>query len=152
MTMRSLFTKQNNNSQLIALENISANVMIADSDRNIIYMNKAVTEFLREAESTIQKDLPSFRVTDLIGKNIDIFHKKPEHQKHMLEALKERYNATIKVGGRMFDLVAAPVLTGAANALALALNGKTQIYACKTLTINLLPTRCPDHRPSSTSI
>ncbi len=102
-----------NKTQLKALEHISANVMIADADRNIVYMNKAVTKFLREAESTIQKDLPNFRVSDLIGQNIDIFHKNPPHQKRILEALTDSHDATIKVGGRMFDLVAGALFDDA---------------------------------------
>ncbi len=108
----SLFSTSGNASkltQLKALENISANVMIADANRNIVYMNKAVTKFLQEAESTIQKDLPSFRVSNLVGQNIDIFHKNPAHQQRMLDALTGSHTATIKVGGRMFDLVAGPL-------------------------------------------
>lgn len=92
------------------LENITANVMVADQNRNIICMNKAVMGFLEKAEATIQKDLPHFKVSELIGKNIDIFHKNPSHQKSMLDALKGQYTGTITVGGNMFDLVAAPIM------------------------------------------
>lgn len=98
-----------NKTQLKTLESISANVMIADADRNIVYMNKAVTSFLQDAESAIRKDLPDFRVSNLVGQNIDIFHKNPNHQRNMLESLRETHNASIRVGGRMFDLVAGPL-------------------------------------------
>lgn len=94
---------------LETLENISANIMIADANRNIVYMNKAVKDFLQKAESTIQKDLPNFKVSDLIGQNIDIFHKNPSHQRDLLGALSGKYNATITVGGTPFDLKAGAV-------------------------------------------
>ena len=43
-----------------ALDNVSANVMVADPNRNIIYMNDSVIATLRNAEADIQKDLPNF--------------------------------------------------------------------------------------------
>ncbi len=106
-----MLTKSNihSDAKIQTIENISANIMIADANRNIIYMNTAVRQFLQEAESTIRKDLPNFQVDNLVGKNIDVFHKNPSHQKSMLEALDKTYTTTIKVGGRLFDLVAGPI-------------------------------------------
>lgn len=54
-----------------ALEATSTNVMIADADRNIIYMNKAVTSMLSRVESELRKVLPTFNVSKLIGTNMD---------------------------------------------------------------------------------
>src|SRR5258708_13219093 len=42
----------------LATDSIAANVMVAYASITIVYMNRAVTEFLTEAESDIQKDLP----------------------------------------------------------------------------------------------
>ena len=92
-----------------ALENISTAVMVADKDLNIVYMNKAVTEFLSEAEQDIQKDLPSFRAAGLVGRNINVFHKDPQSQLSMLSTINRPHEATIEVGGRRFDLVATPI-------------------------------------------
>lgn len=94
---------------LETLNDISANIMIADANRNIVYMNRAVTGFLQKAEATIQKDFPNFKASDLIGKNIDIFHKNPAHQRGMLEALTGKHSTTITVGGTPFDLKAGAV-------------------------------------------
>src|SRR5207245_1247782 len=69
----------------------------------------ALTELLTEAEADIRKDLPRFSVATLIGSNIDVFHKHPEHQRRMLENLNATHRATIRVGGRTFDLVATPL-------------------------------------------
>jgi methyl-accepting chemotaxis protein len=93
----------------IATDLLNANVMIADADLTITYMNKAVMALLTEAESDIQKDLPRFGVAKLIGSNIDVFHKNPAHQRQMLANLNATHRATIRVGGRPFDLVATPL-------------------------------------------
>ncbi len=95
----------------IATDLLSANVMIADTDLPITYMNRAVIGLLKEAESDIQKDLPRFSVATLIGSNIDVFHKNPAHQRQMLANLNATHRATIRVGGRSFDLVATPLKT-----------------------------------------
>lgn len=88
---------------------VSSNVMVADNDLNIVYMNDAVLHMLQHAESDIKKDLPKFDANNLIGVNIDIFHKNPAHQRNMLAKLDSTYNTTIRVGGRIFDLIANPV-------------------------------------------
>lgn len=92
-----------------ALEGVTTNVMIADNERRIVYMNSAVKEMLREAEADIQKDLPSFKVDGLEGRNIDDFHKNPERQMGMLAKLTSAYTTQIHLGGRTFGLVASPV-------------------------------------------
>jgi methyl-accepting chemotaxis protein len=94
---------------LIATRVISANVMIADTDLNIVYMNEAVKTLLREAEADLKKDLPKFSVDTLIGTNIDVFHKNPSHQRQMLQSLSSVHRATIKIGKWSFDLMATPL-------------------------------------------
>ncbi|MFN4309914.1 MAG: Cache 3/Cache 2 fusion domain-containing protein, partial [Ferrovibrio sp.] len=92
------------------LENVSANVMIADENNVIVYCNAAVLKTLTLAQEDIPKDLPHFDAQNLIGKNIDIFHKNPAHQQTMLAALKDTHRARITVGGRIFDLTANPAV------------------------------------------
>ncbi len=92
-----------------ALDTVSANVMVADADRNIIYMNQAVTDTLTNAESDLRQELSNFSVSNLIGNSIDVFHKNPEHQKRMLENLTGEIVANILVGGRHMDLVVNPI-------------------------------------------
>ena len=91
--------------QTNSLNLITANVMIADVNLNIRYMNAAVMELLKEAETDLKKELPRFDFAQLIGSNIDIFHKNPSHQRNMLAALKTQHRATIWVGHRAFDLI-----------------------------------------------
>ena len=102
-----------NNKHLItkasALDFLVSNVMIADENHDIVYINNNLLDFLKEAEKHIQKDLPNFNADKLIGQNIDIFHKNPAHQRGMLDNLPPGYKTSIKVGGRIFGLAASPL-------------------------------------------
>lgn len=92
-----------------ALDVCDTNVMMADADFNIVYMNDSVQEMMKVAESDLQKDLPNFDANNLVGQNIDVFHKNPAHQRGMLEGLRDVYRGRIKVGGRTFSLIATPI-------------------------------------------
>jgi len=94
-----------------ALETATTNVMIADTDRKIIYMNKSVETMLRVAEADIRSVLPHFAVDKVIGSSMDIFHKNPMHQMKLLENLTTTYTANIVVGKRHFRLVANPIFS-----------------------------------------
>ncbi|NHH90726.1 methyl-accepting chemotaxis protein [Pseudoalteromonas sp. MB47] len=94
-----------------ALDRVATNTMIADAGNNIIYMNEAVLNMMKAAESDLRKDLPNFNSSNLIGQNIDVFHKNPAHQRNMLAKLSSTYSTEIYVGGRTFGLVANPILT-----------------------------------------
>lgn len=94
-----------------ALDNVSGNVMIANSQRTITYMNKAVMQMMRSNEDDLRKELPSFKVDNLINGSIDQFHKNPSHQAGLLENLRETYRAQIKVGSLHFALIASPIIT-----------------------------------------
>lgn len=94
---------------LEALNGTSTSLMIADADRNIIYMNKSVEAMLRRVERDLRQELPHFDVNKVIGSNIDIFHKNPAHQKSLLERLQSPYESQIQVGALYFRLTASPI-------------------------------------------
>jgi len=90
---------------------VSARIMIVDNDLNIIAANESVKRFLNTVERDIKKDLPNFSVQNLVGTNIDSFHKKPEHQRKMLAELQAPYETAISLGGHVFALRATPLIT-----------------------------------------
>jgi methyl-accepting chemotaxis protein len=106
------FAGKDQKAKLRTLDDVSANIMIADTGLNIRYMNNAVRSLLQEAESDLRKELPAFSVASLIGANIDIFHKNPQHQRGMLAKLQKPHKATIWVGHRAFDLIVTPLRDG----------------------------------------
>ena len=84
----------------MALDNCNTNVMIADNDRNITYMNKAVQTMFSRAEADVRRDLPQFQASRLMGGNIDHFHKNASMQATMLAQLRSTFNGKINLGGQ----------------------------------------------------
>lgn len=94
----------------IALDNASTGMMITDNDRNIIYCNQAVMALLTAAEANIRQSLPNFSVNQLIGSNIDMFHKVPKHQAELLKTFTNPHKVEIEFGGYHLLVTAAPVI------------------------------------------
>jgi len=57
-----------------ALDKVAINVMLADLDGNITYMNEAVTEMFRTRTDEIRKQIPQFDPTKMLGGSFDRFH------------------------------------------------------------------------------
>ncbi len=98
-----------------ALDKCSTNVMIANADNDIIYMNETVAAMMVRNANELRKVLPQFDAHQLMGKNIDVFHKNPAHQRAMLANLQTTYRTQIQVGALHFALAASPIIdaTGA---------------------------------------
>lgn len=92
-----------------ALDKCSTNVMIADPDGRIIYMNESVSQMMQNAESDIRSGLPQFSASDILGGSFDRFHKNASHQRHLLQTLSHSYRTEIKLGTRTMALTANPV-------------------------------------------
>lgn len=94
-----------------ALDNSSSSFMMADTNRNIIYMNDAIKALFGEAEADIRKSLPNFSAKELMGQSIDSFHQNPSHQAKLLDTFNSQYDVQIEVGGRYFKLIATPIMS-----------------------------------------
>ncbi len=94
----------------IALDNVSTGVMIANTERTIIYANDSVKRILKAAEEDIRKQLPTFNAEQMMGVNIDSFHKNPAHQAKLLATFTNTYVANLEVGGRFLRVTASPVI------------------------------------------
>ena len=86
-----------------------ANVMVADNDFNIVYVNESAMQMLQSNQAELQKQLPGFNASSLVGTNIDIFHKNPAHQRSMVHGLSSSFTTEIKVSGLTFGLIATPI-------------------------------------------
>jgi methyl-accepting chemotaxis protein len=93
-----------------ALDSCRTNVMVADENYNIAYVNDTMLEMLKSNENDLRKDLPNFEVAKIMGINIDDFHKNPSHQRGILDNLRATTETNLNIGGRDFDLVVSPVL------------------------------------------
>ncbi|ASN01605.1 Cache 3/Cache 2 fusion domain-containing protein [Xanthomonas citri pv. malvacearum] len=92
-----------------ALDDVSTNVMIADAERRIIYVNRPLQRMLSEMQDVLRHDLPNFDATALSTTRIDQFHRNPE-QSRLLDQLKSTHTAQIEIGGRIVQEVVSPVV------------------------------------------
>ena len=93
----------------IALDSICTGVMIADTDRNIVYANDAASAILGQSYADIRQFEPNFSVDTLLGTSIDRFHQDPAHQAQLLSALTDTYKARMILGDRSMLLTANPM-------------------------------------------
>jgi len=86
-------------------ENSPINIMFADKDLRIQYLNPASTKTLK----TIEKFLV-VPADKMLGQNIDVFHKNPAHQRNLLADPKNLpRNAKIQVGPETLDLLVSAI-------------------------------------------
>lgn len=85
------------------MDNIPINVMMADKDGNILYLNPKSVETLK----SIEKDLP-IPVSKIVGSSFDVFHKNPSHQRKLVADDRNLpHKANIKVGANTLALFAS---------------------------------------------
>ncbi|MHA7815414.1 MAG: methyl-accepting chemotaxis protein [Pseudohaliea sp.] len=68
-----------------AIEGATSNLMLCDDDLNIVYANPAVMAMFRNRASEMRQRFPGFDPDNLVGQNIDQFHKDPAHQRALLK-------------------------------------------------------------------
>jgi len=99
-----------------AVDGAQANLMICDADLNITYVNPAVTEMMSRREADLRAVFPGFSVANLVGSNIDQFHKNPAHQRALLSDTKNLPAfAEIEVAGLEFTVNATAILDHEGN-------------------------------------
>ena len=93
------------------MENAPTNVIFADRDLKVQYVNPKSAETLK----TLEQYLP-VKADELVGQSIDIFHKNPEHQRAILKDPKNLpHRANIQVGPETLDLLVSPIYDNDGN-------------------------------------
>jgi methyl-accepting chemotaxis protein len=92
-----------------ALDNVSTNTLIANNEREIVYMNKAIVNMFKSRQSKLKSEFGNFNVDSLVGTSMDVFHNNPLHQSRLLETLTSTYQTEIQIQDLHFGLVANPV-------------------------------------------
>ena len=96
------------NSRILqALDNVSGNVMLADENLNVIYLNEAAVKMFRSSETEIQTDLSTFAANKILGSSVNIFNKEDDSLE--LENLSGSKEAELKFGNSVFKTIANPV-------------------------------------------
>ncbi|QPJ64791.1 MAG: HAMP domain-containing protein [Candidatus Nitrohelix vancouverensis] len=91
---------------LSIVENMPINVLYADNDNIMRYMNPASFKRFKELETL----LPC-KVDEMIGQSIDIYHKNPSHQARLIEDARNLpFRSQIQLGPEILDLEASAIL------------------------------------------
>ena len=90
-----------------ALDGVESNVMLADNEGVIIYINGSAAKLFREAESDIQQSIPGFNARDVLGENIMEILKDTNHRLNS----NSTYRSDIKMGSRAMHVIASPVIS-----------------------------------------
>ncbi len=85
-----------------AVKGAETALMLCDSDLNITFVNEAVVQLLNNRVQELRQIFPGIDPNNLIGVNIDQFHKNPAHQRSLLSDV-NRLPARSKI--RLLDLV-----------------------------------------------
>ncbi|WP_394209078.1 methyl-accepting chemotaxis protein [Enterovibrio calviensis] len=93
-----------------ALDNVSTNTMIADRNFDIIYLNRSSHALLREARDDFAQVIPHFNPDDILGQNIDFFHKNPAHQRQLLEHIDDTHEMQMPVGNRIMAIAVNAII------------------------------------------
>jgi methyl-accepting chemotaxis protein len=95
--------------QRAGLDAMTACVMLANDALEVVYVNPAAQRLMAEVEPDIRKDLPDFDARRLVGSSIDVFHKRPGHQRAVLAGLRSTHVTRLPLGGRTFRISVTPV-------------------------------------------
>ncbi len=93
-----------------ALDNVTANVMVADLNLDVIYMNAAARAVMATCQADFRKVLPNFDAATLIGTSMDVFQTDAFHPRGMLTALNRTFSSQLDIGGRTMKIIANPML------------------------------------------
>jgi methyl-accepting chemotaxis protein len=88
------------------VENMATNIMYADVDLKLQYMNPASLKTFKK----LQHVLP-VKADEMIGQSIDAFHKNPQHQRNLLSDPKNLpHQAQIQLGEEILNLNSAAIM------------------------------------------
>jgi methyl-accepting chemotaxis protein len=110
LVLRVLRSEQGSDERLRqALDAVSTNVMVADENHDIVYINRTGRELMAEVQGDLRRWMPDFDASKLVGSSIDRFHKNPAHHRGILDNLTTTFTSDLKVGARHMKLTVNPV-------------------------------------------
>jgi methyl-accepting chemotaxis protein len=92
-----------------ALDHVSGNVLLADPDGKVIYLNNAINHLFSDCENDFKKGLQQFTAARVMGSSIDMFYKEPVQQRQLFLGLDRSHKDELEIGGRHMVVIATPV-------------------------------------------
>ena len=93
-----------------ALDKASTNVMIADANNNILFMNEAMQSMLERNESELRRAFSRLDVRKLLGQSLDVFSGMPALQAGTLAALRSISKTQSQISDLYFEITVNPII------------------------------------------
>jgi methyl-accepting chemotaxis protein len=100
-----------------ALDNAGTVVLVADEKHKIVYANATAQSTFARLQQNIQRELPQFTGTAMVGASIDIFSPVQCLDRAALDALRGPMNKTLTLGGNTLVVNATPIVDSAGGRL-----------------------------------
>jgi methyl-accepting chemotaxis protein len=92
-----------------ALNRLDANVMVADNELKVIFVNPAAERMLARAQESFRKDLPGFDAGKVLGSRLDSMTREPEVLRGAIERLTDIVTREELIGGRTMKTIMSPM-------------------------------------------
>jgi methyl-accepting chemotaxis protein len=93
-----------------ALDNLDANVMVADNDMSIVFVNPSASRMLKAAEAELRRELPALNVAKLTGSKIDAMTREASRLRDQMAGLNGTSAREEVIGGRVLKSIMSPML------------------------------------------
>jgi len=128
------------------IENAPTNVVLANTDGEITYMNPASDRTLRSLESLLP-----VKVDEIVGGSYDVFHPNPAHQRNIVGDPKNLpHNAQISVGEELLDLLVSPIFDADQNYMGPMITWEVVTEKVRTATVAARVQSMMESSPSNT--
>ncbi|HEU5134307.1 MAG TPA: methyl-accepting chemotaxis protein, partial [Steroidobacteraceae bacterium] len=92
-----------------ALDRLDANVMVADNDLQVIFVNPAAARMLARAQEAFRRDLPGFEAAKLLGGSLESMTREPAVLRGVIEKLTDIVTRQEVIGGRTMKSFMSPM-------------------------------------------
>jgi len=92
-----------------ALDRLDANVMVADNDMKVIFLNPAAQRMLKHAQEKFRIDLPGFDASNVMGSSLESMTREPSVLRGMIERLTDIQTRQEVIGGRTMKQIMSPM-------------------------------------------
>ncbi|MCB1751648.1 MAG: HAMP domain-containing protein [Gammaproteobacteria bacterium] len=93
----------------LALDVGRTNVLVADAEGKIIYVNRSARQTLEDGAEQLQQELPGFDPDQLLGSDIWSLHLHRQERRSAVEGLTGEQREDLEIGGRSLRLITNPV-------------------------------------------
>ena len=93
-----------------ALDSSSVNVVVADEQADIIYVNPAAQRLMSGAAADFRQVSPRFDAGQIVGSNLEVFYSDGARQRDAIAALRQSATSESVVGSRTFQTIASPIV------------------------------------------